>query len=103
MRIKFPVYIFNGGEISLFHEIDEEELELIKEAVDEGEDEFKDVEDLADLYQILVDEAYDEMANGALDNPELIDMYIGDDYDFEKARDFLVDNFNITIDYPDVD
>ena len=103
MRIKFPVYISNGGEISLFHEIDEEELELIKEAVDEGEVEFEDVEELADLYQILVDEAYDGMANGALDNPELIDMYIGDDYDFEKARDFLVDNFNITIDYPDVD
>jgi predicted house-cleaning noncanonical NTP pyrophosphatase (MazG superfamily) len=103
MRIKFPVYISNGGEITLYHEIDEEELELIKEAVDEGEVEFEDVEELADLYQVLVDEAYDEMANGMLDNPDFINMYIGDDYDFEKVRDFIVNNFDITIDYPDVD
>ena len=103
MRIKFPVYISNGGEISLNHEIDEEELELIKEAVNEGEVEFEDIEELADLYQILVDEAYDEMANGMLDNPDFINMYIDDDYDFEKVRDFIVNNFDITIDYPDVD
>ena len=55
------------------------------------------------MYQILVDEAYDEMANGMLDNPDFINMYIGDDYDFEKVRDFIVNNFDITIDYPDVD
>lgn len=107
MKAIFPVNIFNGGYIEVDYDLTDEEYELLmsyKQKYDDLEDdseEFEDAEELSELYEKIQESAFDEMANSLFDNPDLVPEELEDGFDFEEAREYITDNFDITIGYPE--
>ena len=106
--VTFPVNISNGGYIEIVTVLSDKEYKLLmtyKENYDndsEDSEEFCDVEKLSDLYERICSEAYDEMANGCLTNPGMIEYAISEDErDFDTVRNWVEDNFELLIDYPE--
>ena len=110
ITLTFPVNISNGGYIEIDYDLDSDDYETLlsyKQKYDDMEEdaeEFEDVEELHNLYDEIVEEAYDEMANGLMADPEAAQELIGErDYTFDNVRDYITDNFTLSVGYPDID
>ena len=105
--LTFNVIIDNGGEFYFDSKISEKDFALLKKFskkyYEDAGDEFEDCENLSNLYQQLKDEAYDEMANSAYDDESMIDEFCDGEYDFDKMREQIIENFGITIEWPEMD
>ncbi len=71
--------------------------------MDNDAEEFEDIEELSDLYEEIRDDAYDVMTNGLMENPEEVARLVGEGYTFEDVRKYVTDNFDITVDYPEIE
>ena len=107
--VTFNVLVDNGGELYVDIDITEKEFAVLKRystkyyEYAEDSEEFEDCEKLAKLYARIKNDAYDEMANGAYDDDHLIAEFCDGEYNFEKMRAKIVENFNITIEWPEID
>lgn len=108
--IIFNVIIDMCGEIEIEIEVSEKEYRLLKQYSnayyypdDEQCEEFEECEKLSKLYKRIVEAAYDEMANSAYDDDSLIDEYCDGEYEFEKMRAAIVENYDIFINWPEFD
>ena len=90
-------------------ELSEKEFSMLKKYsdkyydCDEDIEEFEDCDKLSDLYIRIENEAYDEMANGAYNDDNLIAEFCDGEYNFDTMRAKIVENFNITIEWPEID
>jgi hypothetical protein len=107
--VTFNILVDNGGELYVDIDVTEKEFTLLKKFstkyydCDEDSEEFEDCEKLSNLYARIKNDAYDEMANGAYDDDNLIAEFCDGEYDFDKMRAKIVENFNITIEWPEID
>jgi hypothetical protein len=106
--VTFNILVDNGGELSVDIDMTEKEFTILKKFstkyyYDEDSEEFEDCEKLSDLYNRIKNDAYDEMANSAYDDDNLIAEFCDGKYDFDKMRDKIVGNFDITIEWPEID
>ena len=99
LSVTFPVYIAPTGEMDVCIDLTQEDLEQLIEAEESGES-FSEIEALHELYNNVLDAAYDEIANYIFDNQYVIDTYLGGKYDFNQARKYAMSAYEISIDYP---
>lgn len=103
-EVEFDISICPYGEIVVYTEVSDSDYKLLKKYAkqyeEEYEPEFCECEPLSDLYQRICEEAYDEMANGVYDDDAFIKEAIGGDYDFDKVREYLVENYEIAPQWP---
>ena len=101
ISVNFPV-LSPHGDMEFSFDLTEKELDQLQEA-EESEEAFCDIESLQELYTRVLDAAYDEIANYIYDNDDIINTHLGGTYDFAKAREYAVENYDIEIDYPIVE
>jgi len=101
MKVSFPIFISNGGMISVNQELSEKEIELIKVAEKE-EKPLWVIKELEQLVNKIAEDAFDEMANGVYEDDDFIDRYLDGKYDFDKAREYIRRNYFIEIGYPEI-
>ena len=108
-EVTFNIVVDNGGELSVDVNITEKEFAMLKKYStkyydgDEDSEEFEDCEKLSELYARVKNDAYDEMANGAYDDDSLIAEFCDGEYDFDKMRTKIEENFNITVVWPEIE
>ena len=68
---------------------------------DEGCCEFEECKELSGLYNRVIDSAYDEMANGAYDDAELVNEFCDGEYDFKKMRSALEGRYDLHVNWPE--
>ena len=89
--VTFNVLVDNGGELYVDIDVTEKEFNLLKKFstkyydYDEDSEEFEDCEKLSNLYALIKNDAYDEMANGAYDDDNLIAEFCDGEYDFARC------------------
>ena len=98
----FTVEIGSYNEIDVEVEVTEEEYPVLCRFAEEMSVDFSDCEELADLYRRVCDAAYDEMANSVYDDPGFIEENLDGEYDFDAAREFMEENYELTPQWPEM-
>ncbi len=113
--VTFNISIGVANEIDVEVDVSEKEYRLLKKYVkayndfepDEEDEEcveFEDCDELSDLYQRVIDVAYDEMTVSTIDNDEdFIEEFCDGECDFQKVRETVVDHYDICVSWPELD
>lgn len=106
--VTFTVGIGGTNDIDVDVEVTEEEYQTMQRYISGNENEswdkeyvdFCDCEELAPLYQKVLDAAYDAMAESITDDDDFIEMYCDGDSDFDVVRDALTEKYEVYTDWP---
>lgn len=95
----FPVTIYPSGDTETVISVSKKDYKAMLRYRDE--EDFCDCKALSKLYEKVYNAVLDELAEGTADDQSFITENLDDNYDYNKARTYLKDHYDIAVEYPD--